>query len=93
MRIESITQSSFKCHKGSIERIREYGKVIRDTGIFNGKKLDIYSAYSKDGQIIHKLYYLSDSVGNWIKSKLKYYKGRQVVKIIRSERDDSNVQE
>lgn len=93
MRIESITQPSFKCHKESIERIREYGKIIRDTGFFNGKKLDIYSAYSKDGQIIHKLYYLSDSVGNWIKSKLKYYKGRQIVKIIRSERDDSNVQE
>jgi hypothetical protein len=67
------TSISFKCHKGTTEKIRDYGKVIQDTGFFKGNQLDIYSAYDKEGNIMHKLYYLSDSVGNWIKSKLKYY--------------------
>lgn len=63
----------FKCHKGTTERLRDYGKVIQDTGVFKGHKLDIYSAYDTEGNLVHKLYYLSDSVGHWIKSKLKYY--------------------
>ena len=63
----------FKCHKGTTVRLRDYGKVIQDTGFFNGKKLDIYSAYDTEGNLMHKLYYLSDSVGNWIKSKLEFY--------------------
>lgn len=85
MRIEPIkTNTNFKCHKGSVERIRDYGKVIQDTGFIYGKKLDIYSAYDTEGNLIHKLYYLSDSVGNWIKSKLKYYSNGKVYKTIRS---------
>lgn len=76
----------FKCHKGTTEKIRDYGKVIKDTGIINGKRLDIYSAYDLEGNLIHKLYYLADSVGNWIKSKLKYYENGKVVKEVRSER-------
>ena len=79
MKIQPIPTTSisktppFKCHKGTTEKLREYGKVIQDTGIFKGNKLDIYTAYDKEGNLMHKLYYLSDSVGNWIKSKLKYY--------------------
>lgn len=87
MKIEGIQNTCFRCHKGSIERLRDYGKVIKDTGVINGKKLDIYSAYDTEGNLIHKLYYLADNMGNWIKSKLKFYKGRQVVKVIRSEND------
>lgn len=89
----SITQSpaysSFRCRTKSVEYLRDYGKVVKDTGIINNKRLDIYSAYDTEGNLIHKLYYLADSVGNWIKSKLKYYKGRQVVKVIRSENERS----
>ena len=76
----------FKCHKGTTEKLRDYGKVIKDTGVFNNKKLDIYSAYNNQGEIVHKLYYLSDSLGNWLKSKLKYYENGKVVKEIRSEK-------
>ena len=77
----------FKCHKGSTEHLRSYGKVVCEKGIINNKRLDIYSAYDTNGELMHKLYYLADSTGRWIKSKLKFYKGRQVTKIIRSERD------
>lgn len=74
MRIEPILiPAPFKCHVKTTESVKDYGKVIKDTGHINGKRLDIYSAYSKEGNLIHKLYYLADGVGNWIKSKLKYY--------------------
>ena len=76
----------FKCHKGTTEKIRDYGKVICDTGFFKGDKLDIYSAYDKEGNIMHKLYYLQDSVGNWIKSKLKYYTNGKCYKTVWGEK-------
>lgn len=86
MKIQPTNNIVFKCHKSSVEKIRDFGKVIKDTGIINGKRLDIYSAYDLEGNLIHKLYYLADSVGNWIKSKLKYYENGKVVKEVRSER-------
>lgn len=57
----------------SKEVLREYGKVTRERGFLNDKRLDIYNAYNKEGKLIHKLYYLTDRVGNWIKSKLVYF--------------------
>lgn len=35
----------------------------------------------------YKLHSLYDEIGNWVKSKLRYYKGRQVVKEMRSYSD------
>lgn len=101
MKIQPISESqnafwqvrSFKCHKGTTEKIRDYGKVIQDTGIFKGYKLDVYSAYSREEKLVHKLYYLSDIVGNWIKSKLKYYgKNGKCYKTIWSKKDDKYIQ-
>ena len=86
MRVQPTDNINFKCYKGNKERIRDFGKVIQDTGLINGFKLDIYSAYTNEGELIHKLYYLSDSVGNWIKSKLKYFQNGKCYKTIRSER-------
>lgn len=77
----------FKCHQESKEMLRDYGKVIKDTGFIYGKKLEIYSAYSREGKLLHKLYYLADSLGNWLKSKLKYYdESGKCFKTIRSEK-------
>lgn len=76
----------FKCHQSSKESLRDYGKVIKDTGFINGKKLEIYSAYTREGKLIHKLYYLSDAVGNWIKSKLVYYANGKKVKTLKSQK-------
>ena len=66
--------------------MKPYGKVVKDVGIINGKKLEIYSAYTREGKLIHKLYYLSDKVGNWLKSKLVYYQDGKKFKTIRSEK-------
>ena len=85
MRIEPIT-TPFKCHMSTNESLRDYGKVIKDSGVINGFKLDIYSAYTREGKVIHKLYYLSDAVGNWVKSKLVYFQDGKKYKTIRSER-------
>lgn len=83
----NIQPISFQCHTTTSERLRDYGKVICDTGYINGKKLEIYSAYSREGKLLHKLYYLADMVGNWIKSKLKYYdESGKVYKVVRSEK-------
>ena len=82
-----IQPISFKCHTESREMLRDYGKVIKDTGLIYGKRLEIYSAYSREGKILHKLYYLADAVGNWVKSKLKYYDTEgKCYKVIRSEK-------
>ena len=85
MHVPPITQPTvFRCHTDTTEKIRDYGKVIKDTGFINGKKLEIYSAYSREGKLIHKLFYLSDKVGNWIKSKLVYYHDGKKIKTLRS---------
>lgn len=87
MYVQGVISPTFNCHKKSAEYLRDYGKVIKDTGFINGKKLEIYSAYSHEGKIIHKLYYLADNVGNWIKSKLKYFDEQgKCYKTIRSEK-------
>ena len=66
--------------------LREYGEVVRERGYFKDKRLDIYNAYDLDGKLANKLYYLSDRVGNWIKSKLVFFDDTgKKYKIIRSE--------
>ena len=62
-------------------KITRYGKI--DKGIINGKKLDIYTSY-ENGKVKHRLYYLTDLAGNWIKSKLKYFDDKGELKTIRS---------
>lgn len=63
-------------------------KRIVDTYVLNnGKKLISTQGY-KRGNLSYKLQYLKDSMGNWIRSKLRYYKGRQVVKEINSYNDE-----
>lgn len=49
----------------------------------NGKDLKIYTE-SKNGEILSKLQYLTDSAGNWIKSKLKDFRHS---KVLESERN------
>ena len=48
----------------------------------NGKKLLVRD----EGW--YKLQSLYDEFGRWVKSKLRYYKGRQVIKEMRSSRDE-----
>ena len=79
MRIQPIQQQAFKMkwESKALHNVTK-SKIELD----NGKKLLI-----RDGGW-YKLQSLYDEVGRWVKSKLKYYKGRQVVKEMRSSRDE-----
>ena len=51
----------------------------------NGNTLRIASEYRRD-ELVNKLYYLKDSAGRWIKSKLKFYENGKMTGVLRSER-------
>lgn len=55
-----------------------------DIGKYKGHNIEIYHDY----QDKTKLYYVSDSVRNWIKSKLMYF-DNGIKKFIRSNRNDT----
>lgn len=57
-----IYQYSKKCGLGKV-----------DVGKINGRRLSIYTQDNYDGSI-QKVYYLVDSFGKWIKSKIKIIK-------------------
>ena len=70
---------------GVYKNTKVTGFGTKVSGIINGYKLDIYTA--KEGSsLIHKLFVLSDSFGQWVKSKLVYYAAGHKSKIIRSEK-------
>ena len=78
MRIQPIQQPTFQMKWES----RTLPYVTKsNVELDNGKKLLI-----RDGGW-YKLQSLYDEVGGWVKSKLRYYKGRQVVKEMRSYND------
>lgn len=83
MRIQPIQQPTFQMKWGS----RELPYVTKSKiELDNGKKLLIRD----EGW--YKLQSLYDEFGKWVKSKLRYYKGRQVVKEMRSYRDEQKIQ-
>ena len=75
---------SFKIYQGTTKTVRDYGTVICDTGVYRGKKIEIYSMIGKKGKLEHKLYYVSRLL-NWLKSKLVYYSDGKKWKTVRSE--------
>ena len=79
MKIQPIQQPTFqmKWESKAIPNVTK-SKIELD----NGKKLLIRD----EGW--YKLQSLYDEFGRWVKSKLRYYKGRQVVKEMRSSRDE-----
>lgn len=55
-------------------------KRVIDTIILdNGKRLRVTKGYEW-GDYVYKLQYLVDEAGNWVRSRLRYYKGKQVTK-------------
>ena len=82
MRIQPIQQPTFQMKWGS----RELPNVTKSKiELANGKKLLI-----RDGGR-YKLQSLYDEFGRWVKSKLRFYKGRQGVKEMRSYRDEQKM--
>ena len=79
MKIQPIQQPTFQM-KWESKALPNVTKS--NIELYNGKKLLI-----RDGGW-YKLQSLYDEFGKWVKSKLRYYKGRQVVKEMRSYRDE-----
>ena len=79
MKIQQIQQPTFqmKWESKALPNVTK-SKIELD----NGKKLLI-----RDGGW-YKLQSLYDEFGKWVKSKLRFYRGRQVVKEMRSSRDE-----
>ncbi len=59
-----------------------YGYITN--GAYKGYSIDIYNAYD-NGLLRHKLYYVKDAVGKWVKSKLKSYYKDKCVRVTRAE--------
>ena len=79
MRIQPIQQPTFQMKWES----RTLPNVTKSKiELANGKKLLIRD------RCWYKLQSLYDETGRWVKSKLRYYKGRKVIKEIRSSRDE-----
>ena len=82
MRIQPIQQPTFQM-KWESKALPNVTKSKIE--LANGKKLLI-----RDGGW-YKLQSLYDEFGRWVKSKLRFYKGRQVVKEMRSYRDEQKI--
>ena len=64
-------------------KTRKTGYGQCDYGIFRNKNIEIYTA-KENGSLLHKLFYVSDAVRNFIKSKLIYFENGKK-KILRCE--------
>lgn len=73
MFISAINTISFGIYQNTRKVTRDWGTLITDTGKTKDKKIEIFNAYNKQGRLEHKLYYLQDLVGNWLKSKLVFF--------------------
>ena len=82
MRIQPIQQPTFQM-KWESKALPNVTKSKIE--LANGKKLLI-----RDGGW-YKLQSLYDEFGRWVESKLRFYKGRQVVKEMRSYRDEQKI--
>ena len=89
MEIKPTDRVSLYCRPYKVKEVdREYGVVRHEVIELTDKFLEIYTAFGKDNKKIHKLYYLKDKLGKWLKSKLIYYKDDKADKVVRSERKE-----
>ena len=61
-------------------RITGYGQC--DYGVYKNHNIEIYTA-KENNKLIHKLFYVSDAVRNFIKSKLIYFENG-IKRVVRS---------
>ena len=84
MRTEPVTNSpTFKIYKSC--EITRYGTKM--TGIYKGNNIEIYTD-KKGDKLFYKLYYVSDKMLNFIKSKLVYFSGNKKYKTVWSTRHE-----
>lgn len=68
--------------------LRDCKRVMEDVIPVGDKKLSIYTGIDFSDSKVYKLYYLRDSLGKWIKSKLVYFDNNKKTKVLRSERKE-----
>ena len=86
MRIKPTDRVALYCRPYKTREVdREYGVVRHEVIELTSKFLEIYTAIGKYNKKIHKLYYLKDKLGNFIKSKLIYFTDNKRDKIVYSE--------
>lgn len=74
-------------HQNTLEDVK---KVVRQIYPLDNTVLEVYTSVDDIGNKVHKLYYLKDKLGNWIKSKLVYFENNKRYKTIRSEKRRRN---
>lgn len=85
MNVNPINIISFRSRPYKIkETDKEYGVVKYEMIELKNEFLELYTAFGKDNKKIHKLYYLKDKLGNFIKSKLVYFSNNKKYKTIYS---------
>lgn len=82
MRLEPIGDINFGIYKKTINK--PYGHV--DIGEYRNHIIEIYTAQKSNGDLIHKLYYIKNQAGDWIKSKLKYFENNKCRRVVRSQK-------
>ena len=78
LRATQVIQIDMMFNKPKFERLLAVTKSLET----------IFKEKYKDNKKIHKLYYLKDKLGKWLKSKLIYYKDDKADKVVRSERKE-----
>ena len=88
MKLEPISSNTFGLNKQTkIMYTKPYTKIITDTvKLANGKKI-LYSKTYEGNTLTSKLSYLKNAAGEWVKSRLRYYKGGKVVKTLDSQKE------
>lgn len=87
MRVKPIDRiSMYGIRSNRQNTFNEIKKVTRKIYPLSNTTLEVYTAVDDVGNKVHKLYYLKDKLGNWLKSKLIYFIDNRRDKIVRSER-------
>ena len=89
MKINAVDNQTFGLHKMSkIKYNPNATKTIADVVQFeNGKRFVVAKTFDKFGVMTEKLHYLKDSMGNWVKSKLQYFKDGKLIKELKGSRN------
>ena len=60
---------------------KPYGYMTQ--GKYKGHIIDIYSSFDGNNLLKHKLFYVRNAAGNWIKSKLNFYNNGKKIGVAR----------
>lgn len=83
--IGTQTNTSFKIYKKT--RLTDFGQCVY--GTYKNQNIEVYSK-KENGNLIHKLFYVSDCVRRFIKSKLIYFENGKK-RVLRGERNDKSL--